>query len=283
MAACGKSCEDSLDLQVVEDAVQLAPVLLGNASTQFSVYRRTKVLADFSKELISFAEEPELRGAAPQLFGSAFTKQVADHLEQVETPCKAKGKTKTDFFEASLQMQVRWQRGADLTAVQGLGNISSSRELRVNSKEIEMTIKDGASHVHVSSLGIKSQSYISRTACYGVCHRSTTTKQSSSGRRALCRELESSHCRPVGTEYCSRVSDSILGGTKTGSGSSSLSVPRRPANPTARIVSLTGKQRGYQSPGTYYAAGFYSTVFLAPKKEGWWRPVINLKALNLNS
>ena len=150
-----------------------------------------------------------------------------------------------------------------------------------------MTIKDGAKgssrHVHVSSLGIKSQSYISRTACCGVCHRSTTTKQSSSGRRELCRELESSHCRLVGTEYCSRVSDSILGGTKTGSGSSSLSVPRRPANPIARIVSLTGKQRGYHSSGTYYAAGFYSTVFLAPKKEGRWRPAINLKALNLNS
>ena len=152
-----------------------------------------------------------------------------------------------------------------------------------------MTIKDGAKgssrHVDVSSLGIKSLSYISITACCGVCHRSTTTKQSSSGRQtwALCRELERSPCRPVGTEYCSRISDSIPGGTKTGSGSSSLSVPRRPANPNGRIVSLTGKQRGYHLYGTYYAAGFYSTVFLAPKKEGWWRPVINLKALNLNS
>ena len=26
--------------------------------------------------------------------------------------------------------------------------------------------------------------------------------------------------------------------------------------------------------------GFYSTVFLVPKKEGQWRPVIYLKALN---
>ena len=58
-------------------------------------------------------------------------------MEQVETPCKAKGKTKTDFFEASLQKQVRWQRGTDLTAVQGLGNISSSRELWGHSKELK--------------------------------------------------------------------------------------------------------------------------------------------------
>ena len=44
LAACGNPFEDSLDLQVVEDAVQSAIVLLGNASTQFSVYRRTMVL-----------------------------------------------------------------------------------------------------------------------------------------------------------------------------------------------------------------------------------------------
>ena len=99
MAACGNSSEDSLDLQVVEDAVQSALVLLGNACTQLSVYHHTKILEDFNKDLISFAEEnkPELRGAALHLFGSAFTKQVADHLEQVETLRKAKGKTKKVF------------------------------------------------------------------------------------------------------------------------------------------------------------------------------------------
>ena len=71
MAAGGESSEDSLDLQVVKDAVQSALVLLGNASTQFSIYRQTKVLEEFNKDLISFAEEkePELREAAPQLFG----------------------------------------------------------------------------------------------------------------------------------------------------------------------------------------------------------------------
>ena len=96
LAACGNS---SLDLKVVEDTVQSALVLQGNTSTQFSMYHHTKVLEDFSKDLISFAEErePELRGAVPYLYGSAFTKQAADHLEQVETLQKAKRKPKRFF------------------------------------------------------------------------------------------------------------------------------------------------------------------------------------------
>ena len=57
LATCGNS---SLNLQVVEDTVQSALVLQGNTSTQFSMYHRTKVLEDFSKNLISFVEEKGL-------------------------------------------------------------------------------------------------------------------------------------------------------------------------------------------------------------------------------
>lgn len=69
IAAGGESLEDTLDHQVVEDAVQTAIILLGNASTQLSIYCPTKVLEEFNKDLISFAEkkELELRGVAPQL------------------------------------------------------------------------------------------------------------------------------------------------------------------------------------------------------------------------
>ena len=114
MASSGESSDDAMDLQIVEDAVQSALVLLGNATTQFSLYRRTKVLEDFNKDLISFAEEkePELRTAAPQLFGSAFTKQAAEHLEQVETLRKAKAKGKKVFSRPPLQRQARWQGGS---------------------------------------------------------------------------------------------------------------------------------------------------------------------------
>ena len=74
--------DQGLDLQVVEDSVQSALAFLGNAATQFS---RMKILEEYNKDLVSFSEEvePDLRAAAPLLFGQSFTKQAADHLGQV--------------------------------------------------------------------------------------------------------------------------------------------------------------------------------------------------------
>ena len=46
--------EQGVDLQMVEDSVQTALVFLGNAATQFSAYRRTKILEEYNKDLVSF-------------------------------------------------------------------------------------------------------------------------------------------------------------------------------------------------------------------------------------
>ena len=106
--------DQGLDLQVVEDSVQSALAFLGNAATQFSAYRRTKILEEYNKDLVSFSEEvePDLRAAAPLLFGQSFTKQAADHLGQVEALRKVKGKGKKVFSRPPLQRQVRWQGGS---------------------------------------------------------------------------------------------------------------------------------------------------------------------------
>ena len=105
--------EETLDFQVVEDTIQSALAFLGNAATQFSIYRRTKILEEYNKELVSFSEElePELRAAAPLLFWPSFTKQAADHLSQVEALRKVKGKGKKVFTRPPLQRQSRWQGG----------------------------------------------------------------------------------------------------------------------------------------------------------------------------
>ena len=45
--------DQGLDLQVIEDSVQSALAFLGNAATQFSGYRRTKILEEYNKDLMS--------------------------------------------------------------------------------------------------------------------------------------------------------------------------------------------------------------------------------------
>ena len=60
-----------------------------------------------------------MRGAVPQLFDSAFTKQAADHLEQVETLRKAKGKGKKVFSRPPGEQAVQLTRDQTLPAAQG--------------------------------------------------------------------------------------------------------------------------------------------------------------------
>ena len=51
--------EQGVDLQSIGDSVQSALAFLGNAATQFSAYRRTKILEEYNKDLVSFSEEVE--------------------------------------------------------------------------------------------------------------------------------------------------------------------------------------------------------------------------------
>ena len=110
--------EETLDFQVVEDTIQSALAFLRNAATQFSIYRRTKILEEYNKKLVSFSEElePELQAAAPLLFGPSFTKQAADHLGQVEAPRKVKGKGKKVFSRPPAESHVGREGASPTTA-----------------------------------------------------------------------------------------------------------------------------------------------------------------------
>ena len=114
------------------------------------------------------------------------------------------------------------------------------------------------------------ESYNAKIACYRVCHTSKSAKQSPGGGQAspLCGQLASSHCGPLGIEYCSGISNSLPGGTETGSDSSPLSVSSRSASPTAGRVGLTGKQRGYHSSGAHNTSGRFLLHRILGSKEG---------------
>ena len=245
------------------------------------MYRLTKVLENFNKDLISFAEEkePELRGAALHLFGSAFTKQVAEHLELVETLQIAKGKTKKIFQGPPCKGRRGGKGRQTLQPCRDGMPSAAQRNSGVNFKEIKMTIKYRAKgfsrHEYLSSFANKCKQYDAKTACCGVCHRLTTTKQSSSYRQTwpLCRKLESFHYRTVSTEYCSRVSNSFQEEPKQDR------VPHPYQYPADQLIQLQEELALLVSKGaithlepTTLVTNFYSTMFLVPKKrvsEDW--------------
>lgn len=76
-------------------AVESAITLLGNASAQMSTLRRQKVLEEYNRDLLSFAQgrEAEFLAAAPQLFGPKFPGDAAEHLDQLAALRKAKAST----------------------------------------------------------------------------------------------------------------------------------------------------------------------------------------------
>jgi len=81
---------------VVESAI----TLLGNAFAQMSALRRQKVLEEYNKELITFAQgkerETEFLKAAPDLFGSKFPRDATEHLAQLAALQKAKASTSSN-------------------------------------------------------------------------------------------------------------------------------------------------------------------------------------------
>jgi len=91
---------DEIQSEVVAKAVESAVVLLGNTPSHIPNLRRTKVLEEYNKDLVTWAQdrEGEFLKAAPQLFGPEFPKDSTIHLEQVAALRKARYTPSTSVF-----------------------------------------------------------------------------------------------------------------------------------------------------------------------------------------
>ena len=90
--------------------MESAITLLGNASTQMSALRHQRVLEEYNKDLLSFAQEREAEfvKAAPQLLGTKFPGEAAEHISQLEALQKAKSTNSSSgsfFGRAQLNAQ----------------------------------------------------------------------------------------------------------------------------------------------------------------------------------
>ena len=106
------SGEAEIDTDEVGYAVESAITLIGNASSQMSVLRRKKILEEYNRDLLSFAQdrEDEFTKAAPQLFRVQFPKDAADHLDQVAALRRAKSSASNQGFRKASPSQWSGQR-----------------------------------------------------------------------------------------------------------------------------------------------------------------------------
>jgi len=90
-------------LNQVGYAVKSEITLLGNAFAQMSQLRCQKVLEEYNKELLTFAQgrEAEFLKAAPELFGPKFPRDAAEHLEQLAALQKARVPSKNNTGSSS--------------------------------------------------------------------------------------------------------------------------------------------------------------------------------------
>ena len=83
---------DEVSSEQIAKAVEAAITLLGNASCQMSALRRTRVLQEYNRDLVEWAQnrEEKFNEEAPALFGQSFPKDVSEYLDQVASLKKAK-------------------------------------------------------------------------------------------------------------------------------------------------------------------------------------------------
>jgi len=110
--------------EVVAKSVESAVVLLGNTSSHISNLQRTKVLKEYNKDLVTWAQDCEGKflKAAPQLFGPKFPKDATIHLEQVA----ALRKLDILCYHQFLQRPVIWVIRKDLFPATLAGTVLSA-------------------------------------------------------------------------------------------------------------------------------------------------------------
>ena len=90
---------EELSSEQIAKAVETAITLLGNASCQMSAMRRTRVLQEYNRELVEWAQRREnFNSEAPALFGPNFPKDVSEYLDQVASLKKAKAAANSSGF-----------------------------------------------------------------------------------------------------------------------------------------------------------------------------------------
>ena len=261
----------------VKDAIRL----LGNASAQISKLRRKKVLKKMNPDIQDLADEDIFQEAAPDLFGSEFEKRMrkrAKSLQVLDDVKPSPQPTTSKFFRGG-RPTVPQRGGGPFNRGETIGLVKEGQEPeevtpRVVCTPLTVTVKNY-------------QSVIQNVLCQrGVIQRVFSEVkhplESIAGRLTL-----------FSNNWERVTQDQWVLATIQGYRLELLREPVQLRYPRETISSSEEQsliheeikkllQKGAITKLLPSEAqqGFYSNLFLVPKKDGGMRPVINLKRLN---
>ena len=133
VAALEEFEKEDANAETIAAAIQQSLLLLGNASTQFSVERRAKALAKLNPDLKSMADDKDFSQAPPYLFGPGFEKKAKERTEALECLRKVskptfssyRPNTRTAIFRKRLFRATRFHQSSGSG---GSGNYYRRRE-----------------------------------------------------------------------------------------------------------------------------------------------------------
>ena len=252
---------------------------MGNASACISRLRREKITASFNKSLLPLAQEDkDFTETSPHLFGPDFAKRSKDHLDQVKALRTSTSQQEKPFFQGGPPPS--W------------GGASITRRA-----EVEPPTTGGArAKTGPNGLPNKDRTHRHTELDCSLSFKSFSKKYN----RGNSKQGHSPHKLSAGPDGQTAVLHGLLESyvqglvdleTVQGYPLELVSEPhqvRRPQPPHYNqhqnkvILKEIQKllQKGAVMQVEPQEEGFYSTLFLVPKKDGGQRPVINLKALN---
>ena len=302
--------EQELSKDVVEALTQSLR-FLGNASATISNERRCRAGSHFNEDLkCLIEEEDQFRDAAPLLFGNGFLSSAKDHAESVKALDKLSNKNRTLdtslFGQAAPSTKLLGGAAATVLAATPTSAAEEEDSAPIRGRTTEQTAEGTRSSsnrtkfsrdytnrclyardcVRISQFTPGSLYALHKTSLlpYSVSRNAILAKQTGSLPLAGCIKHFLANWEAI-------TQDDWVTQTITGYKIEFLWEPQQNHRPPpitftkkeeacmqTEIQSMLDKQAIVETESR--AHGFYSQMFLVPKKDGKQRPVINLKRLN---
>ena len=282
--------EGKLTPELAMLAAQTALVLMGNAHQYMAQERRKQLLMNLNPALKSMAnDEKSFKNAAPMLFGDEFAKLATERVDQLKAISKfskPEQKKSNRFFGYPPKLFQGRLWGWEQKRLRMVPPLFEEQQLQTKPKQPRTETVKKFSHLNCMPIDIHIESYRTgfRTSALNMILPSIE--------RGLVATVHAGRIRWFIHNWRLITQDQWVLEMVQGFRLPLLQTPvqSKPlpeihlaADQTALIMTEVEEliRKGAISPALQAPGGFVSELFLVPKKDGGFRPVINLKALNM--